>query len=405
MTKKLATLLIAFYAFLHTTCAFAAMTSPVADGYIDTGVRTTAEMAQVFEDYSSLLMELIGGRAEHAAVTLSSDAFAPVVDYCVYPLNPQSSTTDNLATISATSVRDGGVVVCRNYNSANTITIQNGVGNIYTADGADVALNNTGDYIAFIYRGSAWYELFRTSANQIKVLMGARSETSATIASGMLPLTQAVTKVIGEGSAADNLDGLSSTFTGNIAILRCDDASDAITVRNNQSVSAGYYKILTADGTNLTLDSLTKYVMLHKDVSGTAWREIFRGGFSSSSSYTISSVSGAFSMNGASLTLYKSDTSGGSSTGTLQATPSDGRIYKVYCTSTSNNLTVQTTGGELIYFPDGTTGTSFTLRAGDGVAELVAVSGGYLLTFSIPGALLLLRRQRRRPEQDLLLAA
>lgn len=85
-------------------------------------------------------------------------------------------------------------------------------------------------------------------------------------------------------------------------------------------------------------------------------------------------------MNGASLTLYAANTSGGAATGTLQSTPADGRIYKVYATSTANNLTVQTTGGQLIYFPDGTTGTSFTLRAGDGVAELVAVSGGYLLT-------------------------
>ena len=410
MRKKLSFILLVLWTVLSTGGVFATMTQPVPDSYAGIGGapptgRTTAEMQQIFEDYSSLIMELIGGRAEHSAVTLSSDAFAPVVDYCVYPLTPESGTSDNLATISATSVRDGAVLLLRNNNSSNTITVKHATGNINLNDGADYAMNGTGDYLALIYRSSGWYELFRTSGNIIKTLPGARAETTATIASGMLPITQAVNKVEGEGAASDNLDGISSTFTGNIAIIRATNASHVITIRDNQSVSAGYYKILTADSTNLTLDTLTKYVMLHKDTSGTAWREIFRGGFSSSSSYTLSSVSSSFSMNGASLTLYKADTSGGSATGTLQATPADGRIYKVYATSSSNNLTVQTTGGELIYFPDGTTGTSFTLRAGDGVAELVAVSGGYLLTFSIPGALLLLRRQRRRPEQDLLLAA
>lgn len=385
MTKKLASLLLILWALLSPIASIAAMTQAVPDNYAGVGGapptgRTTAEFQQVMEDYSSLIMELVGGRAEHSAVTLSSDAFSPVVDYAVYPIAPESGTADNLATISATSVRDGAVLVIRNSNSANTITVKHGTGNINLNDGVDFAMNNTGDYLALIYRGSAWYELFRTTGNIIKTLPGARAETTATIASGMLPITQAVNKVEGEGSTSDQLDGISSTFTGNICIIRATNASHVITIRNNQSVSAGYYNILTADSTDLTLDSLTKYVMLHKDTASSAWREIFRGGFSSSSSYTLSSVSGSFSMNGASLTLYAANTSGGAATGTLQSTPADGRIYKVYATSTANNLTVQTTGGQLIYFPDGTTGTSFTLRAGDGVAELVAVSGGYLLT-------------------------
>lgn len=357
----------------------AAQTAVPADGYMGNGARTTAEMQQALEDVSSVLMELVGGRAEKSVVTLASDAFTPSVDYAVYPIQPESGTADNLATISTTSARDGSVVIVRNNSSANTITIKNGTGNIYLGDGADYAINNTGDYVAFILRGSSWYELFRTDAARLKVLPGAVTEATATVASGMLPITQAVNKVEGEGSASDNLDGISSTFTGNLAIIRATNASHVITVRNNQTASAGYYKILTADSTDLTLDSLTKYVMLHKDVAGTAWREIFRGGFSSSTSFSVSSVSGAFAMNGSSLTSYAIDTAGGAGTGTLQTSPADGRVYNVWVTSTSNNATIQTTGGELIYFEDGTTATSFTLKKGDGVPMIQAVTGGYRL--------------------------
>lgn len=383
MKSRLLALWLALLVFLPIGALMlpvrAAQTAVPADGYLGNGSRTTAEMQQALEDVSSVLMELVGGRAEKSVVTLSSDAFTPSVDYAVYPIQPESGTADNLATISTTSARDGSVVVVRNNSSTNTITIKHGTGNIYTGDGADYAINNTGDYIAFILRGSSWYELFRTSAAKIKVLPGSVTETTATIASGMLPVAQAQNKVEGEGGASDNLDGISSTFVGNLVILRATNASHVITVRNNQSVSAGYYKILTADSTDLSLDSLTKYVMLHKDVAGTAWREIFRGGFSSSTSFTVSSVSGSFNMNGGSLTSYAIDTSGGAATGTLPTSPADGRIINCWVTSTSNNATIQTTGGELIYFEDGTTGTSFTLKKGDGVPLIQAVTGGYRL--------------------------
>lgn len=357
--------------------ARAAQTSMPADGYLGSGSRTTAEFQQGIEDVASVVMELLGGRAEKGVTTLSSDAFTPSVDYAVFPIQPESSTTDDLATIVTTSARDGSLVAVRSYSASNTITIKHGTGNLYMADGADYAISATGDYVVFILRGSNWYELFRTEAGRIKVLAGAKTETEVTVASGMLAITQMQNKVEGEGAASDNLDGISSTFKGNLAIIRATNASHVITVRNNQTPSAGYYKILTADGSDLALDSLTKYVMLHKDVSGSAWREIFRGGFSSSTSFSVSSVSGSFSMNGGSLTSYACDTSAGAGTGTLSATPADGRIINVWATSANYSLTIQTTGGELIYFPDGTTATSFVLRNSDGVPMLQAVAGGW----------------------------
>lgn len=253
-------------------------TSMPADGYLSDTGRTTAQMQQAFEDMASVIMELVGGAAEGSVSTLASDTLALSTDKAVYPVQPETGTADNLATISTSGARNGSVVVVRNYSNSNTITIKHGTGNVYLADGADYAINNTGDYIAFTLRSTSWYEIFRVEANRIKVLPGQVTETTATIASGMLPLTQALNKVEGEGSASDNLDGISSTFTGNLIVLRATNASHVITVRNNQSVSAGYYKILTLDGASVTLDSLTKYVILHKDVAGTAWREVARGG-------------------------------------------------------------------------------------------------------------------------------
>jgi hypothetical protein len=365
--------------------AGATMTQAIPDSYLGVGGapptgRSVAEVQQGLEDISSLLMETLGGHAEHAAVTLSSDAFAPVVDYATYPLLPESGTTDNLSTISATGVRDGGIILLRNSNTANTITIKDSTGNLHLADGVDYAINRTGDYIAFVYRSSAWYELFRVERNAIVVLPGAKAESQITEASNLIIPTKAFHKVEGEGAAADQLDGAASTFGGSLLTLRCANASHAITITNNTSVGAGYYNFLTQDGNSVVLNSLTKYIQFHKDTASSAWREYNRSGFSSSSSWTIQSKSGAFAMSDASLSLYKVDTSGGAGTGTLATSPADGRIYKAYCTSASNNLTIQTTGGELIYFPDGTTATSFTLTSSQGVCELIAVTGGYLLT-------------------------
>lgn len=286
MTRKFKTILMAFVvaviplldmlACLPTQAAQTAL--PAVNTYLTNPSTAVAE--QGLEDTNSVIRELIGGAAESSDVTLASDAFAPSVNKAIYPLLPQTGTADDLATITTSSCRNGSVVICRNANSANTVTVKTGTGNIVLSDGNDLALNATNDYVALVLRTSTWYELYRSSGGRIKALTGGQAETTATIASGMLPIAQASNMVAGEGSAADNLDGISSTaMPGSIAILRCADASDAISVRHNQSVTAGYYKILTADAATVTLDSLTKYIILHKDVSGTAWREIARGGF------------------------------------------------------------------------------------------------------------------------------
>lgn len=384
MTRKFLTLLMLLVMTI-LPCAppgHATMTQTPPDGYMGNASRTTAQMQQAFEDVSSVLMELLGGHSESSAVTLSGNAFSPVVDYCVYPLLPSSGTTDNLKTIDATSVRDGAVIILRNSNAANTITVQDSTGNLHLADGANYAINNTGDYIAFVYRGSAWYEVWRTGANIIKVLPGAKSEATVTEdASNRIVPTQAQHSVDTNAAAsAQNLDGASSAFTGNELTLRAVNASHVVTIRNNQTPGTGYYPFLTSDGNSAVLDSTTKFIEFFKDTGASAWREFRRSGFSSSTSWTIVSSSGSFTMNGASLSLYKVDTSGGAATATLQTSPADGRIYKIYATSASNSITLQTTGGQSLYLPDGTTATSLTITNASGVCELIAVTGGYLLT-------------------------
>lgn len=341
-----------------------AQTSLPADGYMGNGSRTTAQFQQGIEDMASVIMELVGGTAEHASVALSSDAFAPTVDCAIFPIEPQSGTTDDLATITTTSARNGSVVVIRNNSSANTITIKHGTGNLFLNDSADYAINNTNDYVAFVLRGSNWYELFRTQGNLNKVLPGSRTETSATVASGMLPITQALNKVIGEGSASDNLDGISSTFTGNLIVLRTADAADVITVRNNQTPSGGYYTILTLDGASVVLDSLTKYMVLHKDVAGTAWREIVRGGFTPETKFAANygmfgpATSGAAAADPTQRRMVLADAP------TAQIGPQQVRMYLDTADTspigaTSANVKIGPCGGNNISLPD-SSGDVFT---------------------------------------------
>lgn len=358
------------------------MTAVPADGYTSNATRTVAQVQQVMEDFSSVLMELIGGAAENtSAGTIASDAITPVADYAVYALTPESGTSDNLKTITTTNMRDGQVVVLRNYNSSNTVTLKHATGNMYLADGLDYAMNRTGDYIAFIRRGSNVYELWRSERNAINILPGAKAESQLTIATGLITPTYTQHKIETEAAAAsDDLDGAATAFGGTMLIIRPYNASHVVVVRNNQTVSAGYFPFLTYDGNDITLDAVNKYVAFHRDDTASAWRELFRStAFSAggSGAFTLLSKSGSFNMNDSGNCCYTIDTSGGAATGTLQTSPADGRVYSMEVTSSSNNATIQTTGGQTIRFADGSTATSFTLKKGDGSPLLMAITGGY----------------------------
>ena len=404
-------------------------------GYVSNGTRTTAQMQQALEDMVSVLRELPGGSTEAAATTLSSDSFNPSVRCIVYPLQPESGTSDNLSTINITGARDGAIIIVRNYNATNTITIKHGAGNVYLSDGADCVLNSVNDYVAFMYRsgGSGWFEIWRCTGTIIKGLPGGKAEASATEdSSSMLTPTQAVHSVDTYGSASSqNLDGIASTFGGNLLILRAANASHVVTIRNNQTTGAGFYKVLTLDGGSIVLDQLTKYVVLSKDTSGLAWREVSRAGgalpiarggtgnaalgvnalgvyagdgakvtqitgsagqsfrvnaggtavepytpSSGGGALTIVPESSGFTASGAAGTFYRIDTTGGAVAVTLPASPADGRLLYFYRTTGVLAYTLTPNGAETIN-NCGFTGLTSLIVGNGNVLTLCARTGGW----------------------------
>lgn len=357
---------------------------PIAASYLSDTGRTAAEMQTALENWLIFTKELVGGAAE-VAYTLASDAFTLLDGSPVVSIRGQGGAADNLATINenASNIRDGFRLSVRNGNTSEVITVKHGTGNIYLCDGRDRILADGKTFLDLYWTGSQWNEV-NPNKSFMNMMPGSVDESQISIASGLIIPTGAIHKIETESAAAsDDLDGANyTTFLGHLLILRPTNASHVVTIRNNQSVGAGYYKFLTYDGNSITMDSVAKAVIFFRDTAATAWRELFRSAAfgSASGSWTISNKNANFNLTDGHQTIYQVYTSGGAVTGTFQATPADGRVYKVRTTSSANLLTLQTTGGENFYYPDGTTTSSFTLASNQGVLEFMAITGGYLLT-------------------------
>ena len=89
-----------------------------------------------------------------AATTLASDAFAPTGT--IHVITSQSSTTDDLATVTNTNSQENDWLILF-AATGHTITVKHGTGNIVLLGGVDKALSTT---VASIYfrRSTNWYE-------------------------------------------------------------------------------------------------------------------------------------------------------------------------------------------------------------------------------------------------------
>lgn len=351
------------------------MTNWFADSYASNSGRTNGDVKTIFETIQSIGQETLGGSAECTVLqgTLASDTLTPVNDCMTYQLTPQTGTADNLGTIATTNTRSGHFLLVHNADAANTITLKHGTGNIFLDGGLDLALNDTKMYVGFMRLGSNFYEVFRTNMVICQQFVGGKEETQVTISNGVLPVTQAMHRVEGEGAASDNLDGASITWLGNLLILRCANASHVITIRHNQSPASGY-KFITQDGNSIVLDAITKYAIFQRDTSNTCWREVKFGTSSGGSSFTVYAKSGSYSASDGGNSFYRNSSTG---TITLPASPADGSVRKFKQTSGTGTFALN--GAETINRANGTTETNGTMTQTsiDGVLELIAVTGGY----------------------------
>lgn len=348
---------------------------PIAANYLSDASRDDAEMEVAFENWLVFTKELLGGAPE-VEVTLLSDAFALADGASVISVRGQGGAADNLATINQVSsnVRTGMRLSLRNGNTNEPITVKNGTGNIFTADGNDRVLSDTKSFIDLYFDGTNYKEI-SAARTSIASMIGAQAEAAITLASDAFTPTRASNLLSSETGTSDNCANILQTNPVYLLTLRAA-SGHTITVKHN---AGGAGLILLNDSTDAVLSSTSRALMLLR--VSTTWVEIARTGFGSATgSWTTITKTASFTANDAGLTLYKCNTASSAITMTLQATPADGRLYKVWCTSASNNVTINTTGGELIYFEDGTTATTFTFKNGMGVMEIMAIAGGYLIT-------------------------
>lgn len=257
-----------------------ANTGIIADGYFDIATDPDeGDYAQGLEDIVSLIKEMPGGTLRKtAAVVLASDAFAPVKDYCAHIIDTEgAAAADNLATITATGIRDGFIISLSIANSARVITVKNS-GNIVTLDGNDLVMDNTTMEPWFRWDGTLtkWRQ---TTAPEVKrdlnKMPGTLSPTGLVISSGSITPTRGFHTVTSESGVTDDLDLATQgtlNYDGAFLMLKAT-SGHTIQVRYNQS---GTGKFLQTSQGNEYLSG-DKIMCFYK--SGTTWLQFGSHGF------------------------------------------------------------------------------------------------------------------------------
>lgn len=253
-----------------------ANTQAIAQGFISAITQESVAM-QAFEDIVSWFYEMPGGAGGMANKTLASDAFAPAAYCMVHQLDTQSAAaSDDLVTITSTGIRDGFIISLRISDNSRIINIKTS-GNIQTLDGNDIVLNDT--KIEIWLRWSLifgkWIQITNpTETLRINKMPGGLPSTALTLSSDTGTPTRGFHTITSQTSTTDNLSFLlQTTLTADTSLLIIKaTAGHTITVLHNQS---GTGKIVTADGTNLTLTG-NRALLLAKN--GTQWDVIAKLG-------------------------------------------------------------------------------------------------------------------------------
>lgn len=257
------------------------MTTLPAANYPSDNSRTQGQMKTVFENICSVIREIEGG-GTHGTATLSTDTFTLADNIFAVTVDTEASAaSDDLRNVGQTTARAGRTVLLRCASSARNVVVKNaagGAGQITTQDGADFTLTDTKQWIRLRYNEglspTTWEEVDRSERIKINRLPGSLEETSTTLASDAFVASRFVHELDCESGITDNLDFITQTNDIYMVLIHTKDSGDTITVRHNQTGSG---KILTTDGTNLSLDDPNKFVLLAR--KSTTWEEVARFNF------------------------------------------------------------------------------------------------------------------------------
>jgi hypothetical protein len=133
---------------------------------------TTAELLQATDTAAAktafekilLATRQLAGAQPRETLTVSGGVITPT--RCAVIVDTEAAAeTDDLATILTTNLPDGSWLFLGLVNAGRVVTLKHGaggVGQMLMVDGADVALENTGDLVGFQRVGTSWLEMMRT---------------------------------------------------------------------------------------------------------------------------------------------------------------------------------------------------------------------------------------------------
>jgi hypothetical protein len=124
----------------------AALAAPIVDGKFS-------------DSFIRFLNDIVTDRSLNAGTaqprTILNGGIEKLGKFSYYSVDTESAAaSDNLDTISGAN--EGDLIFIKAANSARTVVIRDGQGNILTKGGASLSLDNTDDLAILFYDGTAW---------------------------------------------------------------------------------------------------------------------------------------------------------------------------------------------------------------------------------------------------------
>lgn len=253
------------------------MTSLPDKDYLSSGTSRTEGSVKTnyFDKILDVLAELPGGAESVPEYTISSGAIVPAVG--VFTVDTEGdAASDDLTNITTTNMPEGRIVFFRAANSARTVVVKHesgGTGQISTADGNDITLNNAAKWVVVVRNGADWEVVSGPSPSYLTSSTYTGNQTIAVTAGSFTRDLATVNVLSGASSDATfTIASLSASDDGKYFRFLNDDEHQ-LTIKPNDSTVAiwnsgdGYGIDLPYKGTVVTLQydhSRTKFDIIEK---------------------------------------------------------------------------------------------------------------------------------------------
>ena len=194
-----------------------------------------------------------------AAVELTIASGAVTATQTVHSLDTEAdAATDDLDTINGGV--EGHILVINAINSARTVVLKHGTGNIICPGGVDFSLDDFRTHLMLIFRVANWH-VFGSSFSNVRQFNFAAS-TELTIATGAVTTTQTIHSLDTEADAAtDDLDTINGGVEGDVLIINAANSARTVVVKH------GTGNIICPGAVDLSLDEFRHRLTLDRGTS------------------------------------------------------------------------------------------------------------------------------------------